>query len=392
MIKILAKIENNGIKINLEKIQNLSQEFSLKINQLTKEIYQLANQEFNIASSQQLADILFNKLGLLSKIKSKKTQNPSTAINVLEDLALDGVEIVEKIIEFRKFSKLKNTYTDGLPKVINKFSGRIHSHFSNISTITGRLSSSNPNLQNLPIKSMEGKKIRQCFIAQKNFRLLSADYSQIELRIIAHIAKIIPLIDAFKLNKDIHSITASEVFNIPLEEITSEIRSKAKAINFGIIYGISHYGLAKQLKISNNEASQYIKSYFATYPGIEEYMKKTTLFAKENGYVETIIGRKIFINNINNTNFTIASEAKRQAINAPIQGSSADIIFKAMIDIDREFVKNKLTSKMILQIHDELVFEINDHERDLAIKIIKDKMENSIKLDADLKIDISDII
>lgn len=392
LIKILAKIENNGIKINLEKIQNLSQEFSLKINQLTKEIHQLANQEFNIASSQQLADILFNKLGLLSKIKSKKTQNPSTAINVLEDLALDGVEIIDKIIEFRKFSKLKNTYTDGLPKVINKFSGRIHSHFSNISTITGRLSSSNPNLQNLPIKSMEGKKIRQCFIAQKNFRLLSADYSQIELRIIAHIAKIIPLIDAFKLNKDIHSITASEVFKIPLEEITSEIRSKAKAINFGIIYGISHYGLAKQLKISNNEASQYIKSYFTTYPGIEEYMKKTTLFAKENGYVETIIGRKIFINNINNTNFNIASEAKRQAINAPIQGSSADIIFKAMIDIDREFVKNQLTSKMILQIHDELVFEINDQERDLAIKIIKDKMENSIKLDADLKIDISDII
>jgi DNA polymerase-1 len=200
------------------------------------------------------------------------------------------------------------------------------------------------------------------------------------------------LIDAFKLNKDIHSITASEVFKIPLEEITSEIRSKAKAINFGIIYGISHYGLAKQLKISNNEASQYIKSYFATYPGIEEYMKKTTLFAKENGYVETIIGRKIFINNINNTNFNIASEAKRQAINAPIQGSSADIIFKAMIDIDKEFVKNQLTSKMILQIHDELVFEINDQERDLAIKIIKDKMENSIKLDADLKIDISDII
>jgi DNA polymerase-1 len=392
LIKVLAQMEFYGIKIDREKLQNLSEEFSLRISQLTKHIYILANEEFNIASSQQLADILFNKLGFISKKKSKKTGAPSTAFKVLEELALDGIEIVDKIIEYRKFFKLKNTYTDGLPKEINKNTLRIHTHFSNIATLTGRLSSSNPNLQNLPIKSAEGKKIRQCFIAEKNFKLLSADYSQIELRIIAHIAKINPLIEAFKCNKDIHAITASQIFKIDLDKVDDEMRSKAKAINFGIIYGISAYGLAKQLKISNNEADNYIKSYFATYPGIEEYMKKTTQFAIENGYVETIIGRKIFISDIQNKNKMIFNEAKRQAINAPIQGSSADIIFKAMIDIDREFIKHQLTSKMILQIHDELVFEINDQERDLAIKIIKDKMENSIKLDAELKIDISDII
>jgi DNA polymerase-1 len=392
LIKVLAQMEFFGIKIDREKLQNLSEEFSIKISLLTKQIFSLANQEFNIASSQQLADILFNKLGLTSKKKSKKTGAPSTAFKVLEELALDGIEIVDKIIEYRKFFKLKNTYTDGLPKEINKNTLRIHTHFSNIATLTGRLSSSNPNLQNLPIKSAEGKKIRQCFIAEKNFKLLSVDYSQIELRIIAHIAKINPLIEAFKCDKDIHAITASQIFNIELDKVDDQMRSKAKAINFGIVYGISAYGLAKQLKISNIEADNYIKSYFVTYPGIEEYMKKTTQFALDNGYVETIIGRKIFISDIQNKNKMIFNEAKRQAINAPIQGSSADIIFKAMIDIDREFIKHQLTSKMILQIHDELVFEINDQERDLAIKIIKDKMENSIKLDAELKIDISDII
>jgi DNA polymerase-1 len=392
LIKVLAQIEFYGIKIDSEKLQNLSQEFTAKILLLTKQIYILANEEFNIASSQQLAEILFNKMGLVSKKKSKKTGAFSTAFKVLEELANDGIEIVDKIIDFRKFSKLKNTYTDGLPKEINKITGRIHSHFSNIATLTGRLSSRNPNLQNLPIKSEEGKKIRQCFIAEKKFKLLSADYSQIELRIIAHIAKIYPLIEAFKYNKDIHAITASQIFKIDIDKVDETMRSKAKAINFGIIYGISAFGLAKQLKIPNIEADNYIKSYFATYPGIEEYMRKTTQFAQENGYVETIIGRKIFISDIHNKNKMIFNEAKRQAINAPIQGSCADIIIKAMIDISQKFAKHQLKSRMLLQIHDELVFEIHDDEREITIKIIKEQMENSFKLDVALKVDIADII
>ncbi len=392
LIKVLAKIEFIGIKINVEKLQKLSSEFADKIKSLTQQIHNLAHEEFNIASSQQLAEILFNKLGLKSKKKSKKTGAPSTAFKVLEEFAQDGIEIVDKIIDFRKFSKLKNTYTDGLPKEINKITGRIHTHFSNIATLTGRLSSSNPNLQNLPIKSPEGKKIRECFVPQKNYKLLSADYSQIELRIIAHSAKIIPLINAFKADKDIHAITASDIFGVDINEVNDEMRAKAKAINFGIIYGISAFGLAKQLKITNNEADSYIKSYFATYPGIQDYMKKTIEFAQDNGFVQTLIGRKIFIKDIHNKNHILFNEAKRQAINAPIQGSCADIIIKAMIDISNQFRLQNFQSRMLLQIHDELVFEIHEDEIDNAKKIIKDKMENSFKLDIDLKVEFSDVI
>jgi len=386
--KILAKMESSGILINLHKLNFLSLEFSKKIELLSEEIYQIAGEKFNIASNLQLSEILFKKLNLISKKKSKITGNLSTNIEVLEDLANNGFLIAEKIIDFRKFSKLKNTYTDGLPKEINSLTKRVHTHFSSISTHTGRLNSYNPNLQNIPIKNEEGKKIRECFIAKNGYFLLSADYSQIELRIIAHMAKIPSLIEAFKENKDIHSITASDIFKIPLAEVDDKMRNKAKAINFGIIYGISAYGLAKQLKIGNSEADQYIKSYFLTYPGIEEFMKQNIDFAEKNGYVTTLIGRKISINEINNSKNNIRNEAKRQAINAPIQGTSADIIKQAMINIDKEFILNNIDAKLLLQIHDELVFEVNKNHESIAHEIIKREMENCYLLDVPLKIEI----
>lgn len=392
LIRVLAIIENNGIKIDISKLQKLSQQFAKNIAELSTQIYQIAGQEFNIASSQQLSVILFNKLGLPSSKKSKKTQNLSTSINVLEDLASDGFEIAKKIIEFRKFYKLKNTYADGLQKEINSQTQRIHSHFSNTATITGRLNSFNPNLQNLPIKTTEGKMIRQCFIPSNDHTLISADYSQIELRILADMANITNLIQAFKNNKDIHTITACEVFKISELEIDDVVRNKAKAINFGIIYGISAFGLAKQLKISNSEADQYIKSYFATYKGIEDHMKNSIKFAEENGFVLTISNRKIFIHDIKSKNPIIKNEAKRQAINAGIQGSCADIISKAMINITNKFLENNIKSKMVLQIHDELVFEVANCEKEIVKKIIKEEMENSYSLKVPMQVDLDEFI
>lgn len=389
LIEVLSQMEFNGIKIDIEKLNSLSKEFANKIADLSQQIYQLSGTEFNISSSKQLSEILFNKLGFESSKKSKKTGALSTKAKVLEDLANDGNQIAEKIIEFRKFSKLKNTYTDALPKQINQITNRIHTHFSNTSTLTGRLSSINPNLQNIPIKNHEGKKIRQCFIASKDHILISADYSQIELRVIAHIAKIKNLIEAFKLDKDIHKITASEVFNIDESLVDEETRSKAKAINFGIIYGISAYGLAKQLKISNSEAGDYIKSYFNTYPGIEEYMKNNIDYARKNSYVKTISGRKCYIKNINDKNPIVRQEAERQAINASIQGSSADIIKKAMINIHQKIIQQNLKSKLVLQIHDELVIESSIKEADIISNILCSEMEKSFNLDVPLKVDLN---
>ncbi len=388
LLPVLAQMEIDGIKIDAIKLQNLSQEFSAKIQTLTKEIYQITGEEFNIASTQQLSKVLFEKLGLDSSKKSKKTGALSTKSSVLEELEEDGHEIARKILEFRKFSKLKNTYTDALPKEINSITKRIHSHFSTTSTITGRFNSSNPNLQNIPIKSIEGQKIRQAFIAEKNHVLISADYSQIELRVIAHVAKIDNLIKAFKDGKDIHRITASQVFGIPEEEIDDETRSKAKAINFGIIYGISAFGLAKQLNISRQEAAIYIKSYLEAYPGIDIYMKNYIQLARQFGYVTTISGRKCFIHDINNKNPMIRAEAERLAINAPIQGSAADIIKKAMINLSKKFRAEKLHSKIILQIHDELIIESPESEVELVEKILKSEMENAVMLDVPLRVDV----
>ena len=388
LLEVIAQMEINGIRIDADKLKILSQEFAKKIQTLTKEIYDIAGEEFNIASTQQLSKILFEKLGLDSSKKSKKTGALSTKSSVLEELEGEGHEIANKILEFRKFSKLKNTYTDALPKEINAKTDRIHSSFSTTSTITGRFNSSNPNLQNIPIKSLEGQKIREAFISKKDHFLISADYSQIELRVIAHVAKIDNLIAAFKDGKDIHRITASQVFGVLENEVDDAMRSKAKAINFGIIYGISAFGLAKQLGIGRTEASNYIKSYLEAYPGIDSYMKNYIQLARQFGYVKTISGRKCFIREINNKNGMIRSEAERLAINAPIQGSAADIIKMAMIHVAKEFEAQNLRSKIILQVHDELIIEAPKDEVELATKILKSKMENALIFDVPLKVDV----
>lgn len=388
LLEVLAQIENSGIKIDVEKLKNLSAEFGQKINQLSSEIYSLAGCEFNIASPKQLGEVLFEKLGLDSGKKSKKTGALSTSSSVLEELEESGHEIARKILDFRKFSKLKNTYTDSLPKEINPKTSRVHTTLSTTGTITGRLSSSNPNLQNIPIKSAEGQKIRESFISEKNHVLISADYSQIELRVIAEVAKIENLVKAFRENKDIHRITASQVFGIPENEVSDDLRSKAKAINFGIIYGISAFGLAKQLDISRQDAATYIKSYLEAYPGIDSYMKNYINLARQNGFVETISGRKCFIHEINNKNPMIRNEAERLSINAPIQGSAADIIKKAMIKIGKKLIAENLQSRIILQIHDELIVEAPENEIEIATKILKNEMENAVALEVPLRVDV----
>ena len=387
LIDVLAQMEFNGIKIDAKKLKILSDEFEQRIFILTNEIHSLAGEKFNIASSKQLGEILFKKLGLNSSKKSKKTGAPSSSARVLDELAEDGYEIAIKLREFRKLSKLKNTYTDSLPKDINRRTGRIHTYFSNTSTLTGRLSSSSPNLQNIPAKSDEGKRIRQCFIAEEGNVLISADYSQIELRVIAHLAKIKNLIEAFKSDKDIHRITAAEVFETTEDLVDEAMRNKAKAINFGIIYGISPFGLARQLKISNSEAASYIDSYLKTYPGISEFMTSQIELARQLGYVQTISGRKCIIQHINDENRIIRNEAERQAINAPVQGSAADIIKKAMIGFCDIIKKEKLPTKLVLQIHDELVVESPKKFSEKIAEILQKEMEKSFKLEVPLKID-----
>jgi len=389
LLKTLAKMEFAGVKVDTKKLHDLSEEFGKKINTLTTQIYEMSGEEFNIASTQQLGKILFEKLGLESKKKSKKTGALSTGVKVLEELAEKGEVIATLILEFRKFSKLKNTYTDALPKEINPKTNRVHSHFSTTSTITGRLSSSNPNLQNIPIRTEDGKKIRKCFIAAPGNILVSADYSQIELRVIAHVAKIESLIKAFKDGKDIHAITASQVFNIPEEEIDYSLRSKAKAINFGIIYGISAFGLAKQLGIPRGEAAEYIKSYLLAYPGIDQYMESYVELARKQGYVQTISGRKCFIHDINSKNHMAKNEAERLSINAPIQGSAADIVKKAMIALDKKLTSENIDAKIILQIHDELIVETKEENAKKIEEILTKEMEQTILLNCPLKVDVS---
>ncbi len=388
LIKVLATIENNGIAVDEIKLKELSIYFDEQIKNLTKEIYVLAGEEVNIGSPKQLAHILFEKLSLKTGKKSSKTGAFSTNSEVLEELDLEGHLIAGKILEWRQFSKLKSTYADALQNAINPKTKRIHTTFSNISTSTGRLSSNNPNLQNIPIRSEEGRKIRSAFVAAKGNKLISADYSQIELRVLAHIAGIDALKQAFLHDKDIHAITAAQVFGVEENAVDKEMRRKAKAINFGIIYGISAFGLAKQLKIARGDAAKYIEEYFKTYPGIQKYMHKYQELARQNGFVETIIGRKCFIPTINSKNPTLKGLAERLAINAPIQGSAADIIKKAMIDFDLVLLEQKLQSKMVLQVHDELLIEAPESEVEIVRALLKKTMEKAILLDVPLKVDV----
>ena len=376
LIKVLASMENYGVKINKKYLENLSSEFSKQIKILENKIFKITKKEFKIGSPKQLGEILFDELNLKGG-KKTKMGNYSTDSNVLEELASDNQIIAKHVLDWRELSKLKSTYTDSLVGQISSNTSRVHTSYGLASTITGRLSSNNPNLQNIPIRTVNGKKIRNAFIPENKNKLISFDYSQIELRLIAELSGDKNLINSFKKGEDIHSSTALQIFDITEKEINADYRRKAKVINFGIIYGISPYGLAKQLSISNSEGKQYIEDYFKRFPTIKEYMKETINLCRKNQYVETIFGRKCFIRGINDKNFAIRGFSERQSINAPLQGTASDIIKLAMIKIHEEIEKETIKARMLLQVHDELVFEIEDKEIKKAIPHIQFIMENT---------------
>ncbi|EJF80154.1 DNA polymerase I [Bartonella sp. DB5-6] len=376
LIEVLARMEERGILVDRQILLRLSGELAQAAFILEEEIYQLAEEKFNLASPKQLGDILFGKMGLPGGAKTKGGQW-STSAQTLEELAADGHILPRKIIDWRQLAKLKSTYADALPSYIFPKTGRVHTNYSLAITTTGRLSSSEPNLQNIPVRTAEGRKIRTAFIAPKGHVLLSADYSQIELRILAHIADITALKEAFAQGQDIHAITASQMFGVSIEGMSSDIRRRAKAINFGIIYGISAFGLANQLGLSRQEAGRYIQLYFERFPGIKDYMEKTKTFVRQNGYVETIFGRRVHYPEIKAANLQIRSFNERAAINAPIQGSAADIIRRAMIQMEGALEKEKLSAKMLLQVHDELIFEVPENESEKTMAVVKKVMENA---------------
>ena len=391
LISVLAKMEREGIKIDVNKIKNLNSFFQKKLLKIEKEIFKLSGIEFNIASPKQLGEILFEKLGLEGGKKGKSGAY-STSVDILENLSYQGHKIAGFLLEWRQTSKLLNTYTDSLTKEVDKKTSRVHTSYSMAATSTGRLSSTDPNLQNIPIRTEEGRKIRSAFISKPGYKLVSLDYSQIELRLLAHIGKVESLKRAFSQNIDIHKKTASQIFNIELEEVTDDLRRKAKTINYGIIYGISAFGLAKQLNIKRSEADIFLKEYFKNYKGILNYIEGTTEFCKKNGFVETLFRRKCYIEGINNKNPSFRNFAIRAAVNAPIQGSAADIIKKAMIKVDKFLEEKKTKTKMILQVHDELLFEMYESEINYLSMEIKKIMENAflpeVKLDIPLVADV----
>ena len=387
LAKVIMDMEKNGVCIDEKILKDLSIKFENDIKKIEKECFEIVGNEFNLGSPKQIGEILFDKL----KIKGgKKTPSGawSTDAETLNFLASSGNILPKLLLEWRGLSKLKSTYTDALPNFINKNTKRIHTSYSMSSTSTGRLSSSDPNLQNIPIKNEEGKMIRSAFIAEEGYSLISADYSQIELRIIAHISDDNNLKNAFKNDIDIHSLTASEVFGVPIEDMSQDIRRKAKAINFGIIYGISPFGLSNQLDISRSEASDYIRSYFEKFPSIKDYMESTKEFAKNNGFVKTLFGRKCIIDDSGNRGPGGKAFMERAAINAPIQGTAADIIKRAMIKIPKNLKKENLETKMIMQVHDELIFETKDSEIEKTMSIVIKEMSEAHKPVVDLSVDL----
>jgi DNA polymerase-1 len=376
LVPVLVAMENWGIKADPKMLARLSQEFAGRIAGFEREIYKLAGREFNVGSPKQLAEILFDEMGLTGG-KKGKSGNQSTGVDVLEALAAEGHDLPARVLDWRQLSKLKSTYTDALQLQINDRTGRIHTSYSMAATSTGRLASNDPNLQNIPIRSEEGRKIRQAFVAEKGFKLLSADYSQIELRLLAHIAGIDSLRQAFAEGQDIHALTASQVFDVPLADMDAATRRKAKAINFGIIYGISPYGLARQIGVPQGEAKKYIENYFARFPGIQRYMEETKEFWRNHGYVTTIFGRRCHIPGANDKNPALRGFGERAAINAPIQGAAADIIRRAMIRMPEALEREKLAARMLLQVHDELVFEVPEGELDKTVTVVKQVMETA---------------
>ena len=388
MINVLSEMETEGIKIDTSYLEKLDKEFEEDLEKLKKEIFKKSGEDFNLNSPKQLGEILFDKLKLVSKPKKTKTGQYSTSEEVLSSLANDH-KIIEDILEWRSLDKLQNTYVKSLPNEVSNLTNRVHSSFNQTVTTTGRLSSNNPNLQNIPIRTANGQKIRRAFIPRgSDYILMAADYSQIELRVIASMSNEKNMIDAFVNNQDIHTMTASKIYNVDPENVTREQRGNAKTVNFGIIYGVSAFGLSQQTDLNRSESKVMIDNYFLNYPGLKKYMSDQIDFARNNGYVETIMGRRRYLQNINSQNNMLRSSSERNAINAPIQGSAADIIKIAMININSELKKQSLKSKMLLQVHDELVFDVHKSEKDQIKDIVKTTMESAVKLKVPLRIDL----
>ena len=386
LVEVLQSIERSGVRIDKKVLEKQGKELARKLNELEKAVYDIAGEQFNLSSPKQLQGILYQKLKL-PILKKTPTGQPSTAEPVLHELA-EEYELPRLVLEHRSLNKLKSTYTDKLPLEVNEKTGRIHSTFQQAVTATGRLSSTDPNLQNIPIRTSEGRRVRQAFVSDSGYKLLAADYSQVELRIMAHLSRDRGLLSAFSSDEDIHRATASDVFNIPLEEVNLQQRRSAKAINFGLIYGMSAFGLAKQLNVSLSDAQHYVDRYFQKYPGVKTYMEETQSLADEKGYVETIFGRRLYLPDIRAGNAIVRKAAQRAAINAPMQGSAADIIKRAMIDIDHWLALDELDARMLLQVHDELVFEVSEDDLDLLAEGVKFRMITAASLDVPLVVDI----
>jgi DNA polymerase-1 len=388
LLRVLAAMEIEGIKLDKAALENLSAELNSDLKRLEANIFEAADEEFNIGSPKQLGDILFGKLQIADKPKKTKSGQYSTAEDVLSYYA-DEHQIVRDVLEWRQLSKLKSTYVDALPKQIHPKTKRVHTEFMQTVAATGRLSSNNPNLQNIPIRTERGREVRKAFVPRdENYVLLAADYSQIELRIIAALSQEETMLNAFKNGEDIHASTAAKVFNVPIEEVTRQQRSNAKTVNFGIIYGVSAFGLSNQTELSRNESKELIETYYKTYPKLRDYIDDQVEFAREHGYVKTVMGRRRYLKDINARNHVVKNAAERNAVNAPVQGSAADIIKVAMINIHKALIEGGFKSKMLLQVHDELVFDAHKDELDELQPLIKNHMENAFKIDVPLDVEI----
>ena len=389
LLKTLAKMEIEGINLDVKFLKKLSERTTNELEDITKEIYELAGEEFNISSPKQLGEVLFDKMKITNKPKKTKTGQYSTSEEVLNELSSKS-DLVKLVLKFRSISKLLNTYINSLPKQLDKSTNRIHTEYVQTVASTGRLSSINPNLQNIPIRTNRGREVRKAFIARnKDYFLMAADYSQIELRIIASLSNEENMINAFKKKEDIHASTASAVFNVPINQVSKEQRSNAKVVNFGIIYGVSAFGLSNQTNLNRTESKELIEKYFEKYPKLKQYINNQISFARNNGYVETVLGRRRYLKDINSQNSVVRGAAERNAINAPVQGSAADIIKIAMINIQRKLSKGNYKSKMLLQIHDELVFDVFKPELNEMIELTKNEMEKAFEINVPLTVDLN---